>query len=57
MAIAGIGELVVRSREFLETLSGDTGEITSELGVLGEYHSSTRHEAVDQRLLPHLSKP
>ena len=57
MAIAVIGKLVVGSRELLETLSGDAGEITGELGVLGEDHRATCHEAVDQRLLPHLSKP
>lgn len=57
MAIAVIGKLVVGSRELLETLSRDAGEITGELGILGEDHRTTRHEAVDQRLLPHLSKP
>ena len=57
MAIAVIGKLVVRSRELLETLSGDAGEITGELSVLGEDHRTACHEAVDQRLLPHLSNP
>ena len=57
MAIAVIGKLVVGSGELLETLSGDAGEITGEFGVLGEDHRATCHEAVDQRLLPHFSKP
>ena len=55
MAIAAVGELVVGGREFLETLRSDAGEISGEFSVFGEDHRSSRHEAVDQRLLPHLS--
>lgn len=54
MTIAVVGELVVGSREFLEALSSDSGEISGELGELSQDHSPTRHEAVDQRLLSHL---
>ena len=55
VAIAVVGELVVGGGEFLEALRGDAREIASELGVLGHNHRSSGHEAVDQRLLPHLS--
>lgn len=53
MAIAVIGELVIRSRKFLEALWSYTCEITGEFSVFGENHSSSRNETVDQRLLPH----
>lgn len=57
MAVAVVGELVVGSRELLEALGGDAGEISGELRVLGQNHSAPSHEAVDQRLLPHLTPP
>jgi hypothetical protein len=55
VAVAVVGELVVRSRELLEALGGDAGEISCELRVLSQNHSAPSHEAVDQRLLPHLT--
>lgn len=55
VAIAIVGELVVGSRELLEALGGDAGEIPGELRELGQDHRPSSHEAVDQRLLPHLS--
>lgn len=54
VAIAIVGELVVGGRKLLEALRGDAGEISGELCVLGQNHSASSHEAVDQRLLPHL---
>lgn len=56
VAIAIVGELVVRSGKLLEALRGDASEITGELRILGEDHRSSSHEAVDQRLLPHFRK-
>lgn len=53
MAVAIVGELVVGGWELLEALGCDAGEIPRELGVLGEDHRSSGHEAVDQRLLAH----
>lgn len=53
VAIAVVCELVVGGGEFLEALRGDSVEIPAELGELREDHRSTRHEAVDQRLLSH----
>ncbi|GMQ07943.1 hypothetical protein CsSME_00051915 [Camellia sinensis var. sinensis] len=55
VAIAVVGELVVGGREFLEALRSDAREISGEFGEFGENHCSSSHEAVDQRLLPHLS--
>lgn len=54
VAIAIVGELVVGGGKLLEALRGDGGEISGELCVVGENHSASSHEAVDQRLLPHL---
>lgn len=48
VTVAVVGELVVGGRQFLEALRSDSGEIPSELGVLGEDHRPTRDEAVDQ---------
>ena len=56
VAIAAVVELVVGGREFLEALRSDAGEIAGEFSVFGEDHRSSGHEAVDQRLLPHLSQ-
>ena len=55
MAIAVVGELVVAGGKLLEALRRDAGEVAGELGELGEDHRPSGHEAVDQRLLPHLS--
>lgn len=55
MTVAIVGKFVVRGRKFLETLSGDGGEIALELGILGEDHRTASDEAVDQRLLSHSS--
>lgn len=55
VAIAIVGELVVGGRKLLEALRGNGGEIASELCVLGENHTASSDEAVDQRLLPHLN--
>ena len=55
VAIQVVRELVVGGGEFLEALRGDTREIALELGVLSHNHRSSGHEAVYQRLLPHLS--
>lgn len=54
MTITVICEFVVGSREFLEALRGDAGEIPSELSVLRQNHSASSDKTVDQRLLPHL---
>ena len=54
VAVAVVGELVVGGGEFLEALRGDSGEVAGELGVLRQDHGAARHEAVDQRLLPHI---
>jgi hypothetical protein len=53
VAVAVVGELVVAGGELLQALGGDGGEVAGELGVLGQHHGATRHERVDQRLLPH----
>lgn len=55
MAVAIVSELVVTRRKFLETLSSYAGEVSGELRVLSQYHRSSSHEAVDQRLLSHFS--
>lgn len=54
MAIAAVSELVVSCRKFLETLSGYAREVTREIGVISQNHRASSHEAIDQRLLPHL---
>ena len=53
MAVAVVGELVVSRRKLLEALRSYAGEVAGEFRELGENHRPTRHEAVDQRLLPH----
>ena len=53
MAITVISELVVGGRELLKALEGYGGKVAAEVGVLRQDHRPTRHEAVDQRLLPH----
>ena len=53
VAVAVVGEPVVGGREFLEALCRHAGEVSGELGVLGEDHGAASHEAVDQRFLPH----
>lgn len=52
--VAVVGKPVVARGELLEALRRDRGEVALELRVLGQDHRPTRHEAVDQRLLPHL---
>lgn len=53
MAIAVVGELVVRGREFLEALRRHARKVSRELGILGEDHGAASDETVDQRLLSH----
>lgn len=53
VAVAAVGELVVSGGELLEALRRHGGEVPGELRVLRQHHRSPRHEAVDQRLLPH----
>jgi len=53
MAIAVVGELVVGSRKFLETLRSDACEIPGELSVFCKNHGSSCYKTVDQILLPH----
>lgn len=53
VSIAVVGELVIGGRKLLEALRRYAGEVACELRVLGQDHRPTRHEAVDQRLLPH----
>lgn len=53
MAVAVVGEPVVRGREFLEALGGYAREVSGELRKLGHDHRPSRHKAVDQRLLAH----
>lgn len=53
MAIAVVGEPVIGGRKFLETLTSNAGEITGEFRILSEDHGASRHESIDQRLLPH----
>ena len=56
VAIAIVGELIVRSRELLEALRGDASEISAETCILGDDHRSSSHKTVDQRLLHHFRK-
>lgn len=53
MSVAIVGELVVSGRKLLKALEGDGVEVSAEFSVLRENYRSTRHERVDQRLLPH----
>lgn len=53
MPVAVVGELVVAGGELLEALGGDAGEVPGELRVGRQDDRPPRHEAVDQRLLPH----
>uniref|UniRef100_A0A2P2JY15 Vesicle-associated membrane protein n=1 Tax=Rhizophora mucronata TaxID=61149 RepID=A0A2P2JY15_RHIMU len=56
VAVAVVGKPVIGSGEFLEALRGDACEIAGELSVFRQNHRAPRHEAVDQRLLPHISR-
>lgn len=54
MVIAVVSELAVAGgRKLLETLSCYRREVARELGVLGQDHSASRDEAVDERSLTH----
>jgi hypothetical protein len=53
VAIAIVCEFVIARWKLLEALRGDGGEVTRELGVLNQDHRASRHETIDQRLLPH----
>ena len=53
VAVTVVGELVVGGRELLKALEGYAGEVAAKVSVLRKDHRPTRHEAVDQRLLPH----
>lgn len=58
IAVAVVGELIIaiaRRRKFLQALWSNAGEVAGEISVVGEDHRVSRHEAEDQRLLPHLS--
>lgn len=55
MSITVISELLVGGRELLEALQGYAGEVAVEVCVLRQDQRPARHEAVDQRLLPHQS--
>ncbi|KAF2292612.1 hypothetical protein GH714_026016 [Hevea brasiliensis] len=54
VAITIVCELVVGGRKFLEALSCYACKVAGELRKLCQNHRPSRHEAVDQRLLPHL---
>lgn len=54
VVIAVVGEFVVSGRQPLEALSRNCRKVASELGVLRQYHRSSRHEAVYKRFLTHL---
>lgn len=54
VTIAAVSEPVVGGRQPLKTLRCDIHEVALELRVLRQDHRSPRHEAIDQRLLPHL---
>lgn len=53
MSITVISELLVGGRELLEALQSYAGEVAVEVSVLRQDQRPARHEAVDQRLLPH----
>ena len=53
VAIAVVSELVIGGRKLLEALRSYAGEVACEFRVLRQKHRPARHEAVDQRLLPH----
>jgi len=57
VAITIVGESVVGRRKLLQALRGNGGEVSRKFSVLSENHGASSHEAVDQRLLPHLQKP
>lgn len=54
MAITIVRELVIAGWEFLKALGSDSSEISGELRVFRQDHRTPSHEAIDQRLLPHL---
>ena len=54
MAIAGICEFAAWWRQFLQTLSRNRRKIPCEFCKFRQNHSSSRYEAINQRLLPHL---
>ena len=53
MAIAIVCEFVIARWKLLEALRSDGGEVPRELGVFRQDHRASRHETIDQRLLPH----
>lgn len=53
MVITVVSELVVRRRKSLQTLRSNRREVTGELGVLGQHHGASCHEAVYERFLTH----
>jgi len=54
VAVAIVGESVIRRRKLLQTLRGNGGKISRKFCVLCKNHGPTSHKAIDQSLLPHL---
>lgn len=53
VVIAVVGELVVSGGQSLQALSRNRREVAGELGVLGQDHYASGHEAVYERFLTH----
>lgn len=53
MVIAVVSELVVGGGQSLKALSCNRREVSGELGVLGQDHYASGHEAVYERFLTH----
>lgn len=56
MSIAIVSEFATRSRQLLQTLRSNGGEIPFEFRVFRQYHRAPRHKTVDQRLLTHVAQ-
>lgn len=53
VAIGVVGEFVVGGWEPLQALQSHLRKVSTEISVLRQDHRAARHEAVNQRLLPH----
>lgn len=51
IGFGGVGEFVVASRKFLETLSSNLFEIAGEFGVLSQNQGASCHKSIYQRLI------